>query len=49
MGFFGLLCMQGDLILLLDKMIDDFKSRWGDELRYSYETRRGNRNIGQWP
>jgi hypothetical protein len=37
--------MQGNLILLLNKMIDDFKSRWGDELRYSYGTRRGDRNC----
>jgi hypothetical protein len=35
---------QGDLILLLNKMIDDFKSRWGDELRYTFETRRGDIN-----
>jgi len=37
--------MQGDLILLLDKMIDDFISKWGDELRYSYGTRHGDRNC----
>jgi hypothetical protein len=36
--------MQNDLILLLDKMIDDFNSRWGEESSYSHETRRGDRN-----
>jgi len=39
---------QNDLISLLDKMIDDFNSRWGEEPSYSHETRRGdgNRQIG---
>ncbi len=36
---------QGDLTLLLNEMIDDFKSRWGDELSYSQWTRNGDRNC----
>jgi hypothetical protein len=35
---------QSDLISLLEKMIDDFNSRWGEEMRYSYETRCSDRN-----
>ena len=35
---------QNDLISLLDKMIDDFNSRWGEESSYSHQTRRGDRN-----
>ncbi len=31
-------------ISLLEKMIDDFNSRWGEEMRFSYETRRSDRN-----
>jgi hypothetical protein len=36
---------SSDLISLLEKMIDDFNSRWGEEMRYSYETRCGERNC----
>ena len=35
---------QTDLISLLEQMIDDFNSRWGEELSYSHQTRRGDRN-----